>query len=322
MARQRGGPDSAFPRPPFVSEAEIRALGLTPGDLRHAIVTAFRNHHLRREPLVTKIGVHPPSGGLFHAMPAVLDDIAIMKWVASGHSYERVGGKHIHATTIVSDTATGETLAILDAGRLTALRSAAVTAAVADLAAAPDARTFGVIGCGLQARTHLDALRAIRPLDRVVAYSHREMTRERYASEVRAAGIACETTNEPGAVLEAADILLTAIPYTTSEPSFLDAGAVKPGTFVASLDLGRSWRPETLAAFDRFVTDDRSHSAEMVRQGLLDFDHEFDRDLCELLASGADYDPQRRTLLIPPGLALGDAALAKLVIDRLGYRTG
>jgi ornithine cyclodeaminase len=69
------------------------------------------------------------------------------------------------------DGETGETRAILNAGAITAVRTAAVTAVATRLLAREDAATLAILGAGIQARAHLDALRLVRGFERVVVWS-------------------------------------------------------------------------------------------------------------------------------------------------------
>ena len=69
------------------------------------------------------------------------------------------------------DGETGATRALLNAGAITAVRTAAVSGVATRLLAREDARTLAILGAGIQARSHLDAMRAVRDFDRVVVWS-------------------------------------------------------------------------------------------------------------------------------------------------------
>src|SRR6185503_9550704 len=100
------------------------------------------------------------------------------------------------------DGETGETRAILNAGGITAVRTAAVSGVATRLLARDDARTLAILGAGIQAKAHLDAMRAVRDFDRVVVWS-RTAGRAAELGDVEQAASAEEA-------VRAADVLVTA----------------------------------------------------------------------------------------------------------------
>jgi ornithine cyclodeaminase len=122
----------------------------------------------------------------------------------------------------------GEPLAILDASAITAIRTAAASAAATGVLARSDAGDLALIGSGVQARTHLAAMKAVRPLRRVRVWSRNRANAERFASEeAKAAGVPIEVAETAEAAVKGADLVCT----TTSsrEPvlqgAWLAAGA-------------------------------------------------------------------------------------------------
>ena len=121
-----------------------------------------------------KVYVQSPPYGDFRAMPALGGGFALLKWITSFPGNLAKGLPTVNGVVCLSDAATGLPLALLDARAVTALRTGAV-AAVASLALAPaDARSVGIVGCGLQRRVgralhgrrRLRAGRLLRPARR------------------------------------------------------------------------------------------------------------------------------------------------------------
>ena len=83
-------------------------------------------------------------------------------------------------TVTLFDGETGETRAIMNASAITAIRTAAVSAVATRLLAREDARELGILGAGVQARSHLEALRLVRDFDRVRIYRPRPSTHRRW----------------------------------------------------------------------------------------------------------------------------------------------
>src|SRR5947209_12166139 len=96
-----------------------------------------------------KVYLPSPPHGDFRAMPALGDGLALIKWITSFPGNPERGLPTVTGLVCLSDAATGEPLALLDARSVTALRTGAVAAVAARALARADAATVGVIGCGL-----------------------------------------------------------------------------------------------------------------------------------------------------------------------------
>lgn len=109
---------------------------------------AFLRHHRGAWVMPGKVYVDSPPYGDFRSMPAIGDELALLKWVSSFPGNPAQGLPTVSGVVCLSDRRTGVPLALLDARAVTALRTGAV-AAVASLALArPGARTAGIVGCG------------------------------------------------------------------------------------------------------------------------------------------------------------------------------
>jgi ornithine cyclodeaminase/alanine dehydrogenase-like protein (mu-crystallin family) len=96
-----------------------------------------------------KVYLESPPYGDFRAMPARGDGLALVKWVTSFPGNPARGLPTVTGVICVSDATTGEPLLLLDGRSVTALRTGAVAAVAAQALAEPDARTVGIVGCGL-----------------------------------------------------------------------------------------------------------------------------------------------------------------------------
>jgi ornithine cyclodeaminase len=121
----------------------------------------------------------------------------------------------------------GEPLAILDATAITAIRTAAASGAATDALARADAGDLALIGSGAQGRTHLAAMRVVRPLRRVRVWSRTRANAERFAREEAASlGFAIEVSATAEDAVRGADLICT----TTSAKTPVVRGAwLSPG---------------------------------------------------------------------------------------------
>lgn len=146
-------------------------------------------------------------GGFFGLMPAVSDAMGVKLVTFYPRNQEK--GLHTHhALILLFDPETGEPRAVMDGSLITEKRTAATSAAATRLLAKEDASVLGVLGSGVQARAHIEAMRLIRPIEEVRIWSRNPDHVAALAAEVGATATTAE-----GAV-RGADIIVTATAST------------------------------------------------------------------------------------------------------------
>jgi alanine dehydrogenase len=298
--------------PQFVSEDEIKALNIESDVVRDALRRAFLQLPQGEASLVPKLGLYPSKGGLFHAMPAAIGDLVFLKWLTIG-----ADRGSIMATLLVSDRSSGDLLAVMDANWITAIRTAGVTALFLELIGQKPGR-IAMIGCGLQARTHLAALHDLGIVSELLAFSRRSESADALCAEAQTMGIGARRMERIDEVLESADVVLSMLPFSKDIQPFLDARKLREGAVAVAVDLGGGWLRSTFSAFDWIATDVRSQTSEVVERGLIPPFGPIAVDLCEMV--GGAIPPPGRTLFLPPGVALADAAVGAIVLSRLNAR--
>ena len=180
----------------FISEQEVRASlcyrTLIPA-IRQALVDYSRGlvDQPARMTLRAGNGERSPNGW-FAVMPVIAGDLMAVKTVTF---YPGNGtlGLHTHMAVIeLLSRATGEPLAVMDGRVITEMRTAAVSAVALDALGSPAVGSLGILGSGVQARSHVQALRMVRPgLRDIRIWSRTRANAERLAAEVggRAANI-------------------------------------------------------------------------------------------------------------------------------------
>lgn len=181
---------------------------------------------------------------------------------------------------LLFDPESGAPVALVHAGEVTAIRTAAATAVATDALARADARSLAIFGYGEQARTHAEAIAHVRPLERIMIWGRRIERAEALAAELRVTlGIAVEAV-ENAERAAAADIVCT---VTASAEPVLLGEWVKPGTHVNLVGSSRAGPVEAdhaLVLAARFFADHREgvllQGAEYLRArdaGLIGEDH-------------------------------------------------
>ena len=219
-----------------------------------------------------RVGLSMPDGvSLF--MPAYLQGSAGAKVVSVHAGNTDRGLPVIHAVVLVLDPETGQLRALLDGTWLTALRTGAAGGVAADLLARPSARVATIFGAGAQARTQLQALRVVRPIQEVRLVSRSGSSAQRWADELQATtgkgpggsaegALRVRVMTDRAEAVAGADVVVAAT--DSAEPVF-PGGAVEAGTHVTGVG---SFTPEmrevdkTLLRRARIFVDERRAALE------------------------------------------------------------
>src|SRR5256884_99600 len=185
------------------------------------------------QPVRSVITVDPP-GGFFGMMPALTPEglgIKIVTFYAT--NTERGLPTHM-ATIFLVDPETGEPLAIMDGRLITEMRTAAVSAAATKLLAPLDAKILAILGSGVQARSHVEALRLVRRFEEIRVWSPTKAHAERFAKQIGAKTMSAEEA------VRDADVVVTA---TNSKTAVLKGSWLRPGCHVNAVGACRpNWR--------------------------------------------------------------------------------
>jgi len=299
----------------YLSNADVEACGLDVAAVEQAVEAMFAAKAEGRAAMKPKLALHTPGQALFLASPGVMDQppYAGVKWVGVADNAAR-GLPHITGLILLSDAETGMPVAAMDARWITGVRTAAITAVAARRLARSDSASIGFIACGLQARTHLAALRPLFPITQIRAYSHRRTTAEAFAEEARAQGLDARAVDSPRAALLGMAIAVTTTPVVPRPEPVLDAAWLSEGSFAAMVDLGLSWISDSLNRLDRVVTDDRTQAGT---EGLA-YQKPYDGEVADLVVGriAGRQSQGERTALIFAGVGLADVAVAGAVYER------
>jgi len=145
------------------------------------------------------------------------------------------------ATILLLDPPTGALRALLDGRLITEMRTAAVSAAATDRLARRNAQVFAILGAGVQARAHLEALREVRPPAEVRVWSRTQSGADRFAAEMREKfGVAVAATASAERAVRGADVICT---VTNSTTPVVEAAWLSPGAHINAVGAARpDWR--------------------------------------------------------------------------------
>jgi ornithine cyclodeaminase/alanine dehydrogenase len=293
-----------------------------------ALEGMFREKAEGRVEMPPKIGIHTMPDAFIHAMPAAISaqKAAGMKWIGGYPANSQRGLPYISGLLILNDYETGLPVVFMDATWITAVRTGAATALAAKYLARPDATTVGILGCGVQGRSNLEALQLLFPLKKIFAYDTIFERATSYAREMQSQfGIEAEPVREPKAAVTSSDIVVTAGPILRKPHATIQAGWLREGGFASLVDFDSYWDPAALAQVDKFCTDDIAQMNHYRNIGYFQNIPPIHADLAELVTGRKPgrQTPGERTMACNLGLALDDIAVAPLIYERaLGKGVG
>ena len=311
----------------YLSQEDILDLDIPLGEVIGLVEKGLFEHGKGRVENPPKPGIHSKPDSFIHAMPAYFRGLGIggLKWVSGYPSNRALGLPQILGLMIVNDMETGVPLAMMDCRWITAVRTAAVTAVTAKFCARKDSETLGIVGCGVQGRMNLLALKEVVPnIERVKIYDIRKEAMERYESDLSGkAGVDIAICDGVEPVARGSDILLTAT-QRLKEPLIRDEW-FEAGCLGFGLEASRAWHGDTILNVDKFITDSWEQTVHFEEQGAFpDGLPELYAELGEVVCGakpGRESD-EERILAINIGLALEDVIVANRIYEVARERGG
>ena len=296
--------NSKFPL--FLDEEQVRE-HLRMADLIPAMEKALVDFSTGKvtQPVRSVINIDPP-GGFLGLMPALTSDGLGLKAVTFYPSNVARGIPTHMATIFLVDPQTGTPLAVMDGRLITEMRTAAVSAAATKLLASPDAKVLAVLGSGVQARSHVEALRLVREFEEIRVWSPTLEHAQRFASEVGATAMPAEEA------VRGADVIVT---VTNSKTPVLKRTSLKSGSHVNAIGACRpDWRELDEEVMQRAVifVDSREgalkESGDVILSGATIY-----AELGEALAGKVPPRANEITIFKSLGMAVEDIVAAMLV---------
>ena len=228
----------------------------------------------------------------------------------------------INGVIMMIDDETGLPAAIMDAGELTAIRTAAAAGLAARLVSRADCRVLTIFGAGAQAPWQIEAIRAVRPIEEVRVVSKSGDSARRLAGSLE--GVEARALTDAAEAVDGADIIVA---VTTSETPVFDGSGLPAGTHVSG---SGSFQPHTREVGDEVVTrarvvvEEREAALEEagdliipINEGLVPPDV-IDADLGEIVNGGAAEGNAGRELTFfkSVGTAVQDVAIGAEVLRR------
>jgi ornithine cyclodeaminase/alanine dehydrogenase-like protein (mu-crystallin family) len=263
------------------------------------------------QPVRSVITVDPP-GGFLGLMPALTPDGLGLKAVTFYPSNAERGIPTHMATIFLVDPETGAPLAVMDGTLITEMRTAAVSAVATKLLAAPDAKVLAILGSGVQARSHVEALKLVRRFEEIRVWSRTPAHAQGFAEEIDAKAM------PPEAALRDADVVVT---VTSSKTPVLNGSWLKSGCHVNAVGACRpDWRELDDEAMANVVFVDSCQGAMKESGDVILSSAKIYAEVGEALAGKVPARANETTIFKSLGMAVEDIAAALLVYRSVGKR--
>ena len=292
-------------KPLFLNEEQVRK-HLRMEDLIAAMEGALIDFSAGKvtQPVRSVIKIDPP-GGFLGLMPALTPDGLGLKAVTFYPSNADRGIPTHMATIFLVDPETGTPLAIMDGRLITEMRTAAVSAAATKLLASPEAKFLAILGSGVQARSHFEALQLVRHFEEIRLWSPTREHAQRFAEEIGATAMQAE------AAVRDADVIVT---VTNSKAPVLKGSWLKPGCHVNAIGACRpDWRELDDEAMNNVVFVDSREGALKESGDVILSGTKIYAELGEALADKVPARANETTIFKSLGMAVEDIAAAMLV---------
>jgi len=256
---------------------------------------------------VIKVDVAAATGFL-GLMPALTPEGLGLKAVTFYPSNAQRGIPTHMATIFLVDPETGVPLAIMDGRLITEMRTAAVSAAATKLLASRDANVLAILGSGVQARSHAEALRLVRNFEEIRVWGPTSEHAERFAKEIGAKSMSAEKA------VNGADVVVTA---TIAKTPVLKGSWLKRGCHVNAIGACRpDWRELDDQAMSNVIFVDSREGALKESGDVILSGAKIYAELGEALAGKVPSRANETTVFKSLGMAVEDIAAAMLVYQK------
>ncbi len=243
------------------------------------------------------------SGSVLHSLAGAFLNYFGTKFYSTNPRYGA------HFSFMLYDAKTAMPLAFMEANHLGQIRTGAASGYATDLMAHPQAETVGIIGSGFQAKTQLEAIRAVRPIKTVRVWSRSEEKRRQFAEQCRA--VAANSAEE---AVRDAQIVVTA---TNSKDPVIEDAWIAPGTMINAMGsniANRRELPPELVRRAALVAVDSLEQAKIEAGDLILADSW--SNVRELQNVKPSYDPDQVTIFKSIGVGVEDVAAGAFVYER------
>ena len=242
-----------------------------------------------------------------------------MKFVSGYPENQKLGLPYITGLLILNDPKTGVPISVMDCTWITAKRTGAATAVAAKYLARKDCENIGIIACGVQGKSNLEALSCLYKIKKVKVYDLFPEVAAKFVKDMSyMLNLDIEAVMDPKKAVQGMDIVVTSGPIIKNPNPVIEKGWLKRGSFASPVDFDSYWQGEALQEADKLATDDIGQMNYYRKSGYFKQTPQPYADLGEIAIGkkpGRESE-QEITISINLGIALDDMAVAPLIYNK------
>ena len=304
----------------YLSRADVEAVELSMAEIITEIDKMFQEKGEGKIEMPPKPGIHTRENAFIHAMAAYVPgmEAAGLKWVAGYPENQKKNLPYISGLLILNDPDTGLPLAIMDATWITAKRTGAATAVAAKYLARKESSSVGIIACGVQGRSNLEALACQFDLTKVKVYDKFPDVANKFSMEMsQMVHFEIEVVHHPKEAVVNMDMVVTSGPIIKEPVPVIEKDWLAEGSFASPVDYDSYWTGAAFEQVDKLATDDIGQMDYHRDIGYFKTTPAAYADLGEIASGskpGREHDAER-TMSINLGIAPDDMVTAKLIYN-------
>jgi len=245
----------------YLSFEDCKATGLTVKEIVELTEKAMVAYSKKEVEMPAKIGLHPQPDSLMHAMPAYLpkEFAAGIKWGCNFPTNKK-RFPDITPTScqiIYNDHESGLALSIMDATWITEIRTPGVSLVAAKHMANLDATTFGMVGCGIQGKSHVKMIEIVLPkLEKIYVYDIYEESMDRLIKECQPlVNAKIIKAKSPDDIAKNCEVIASAVPIAHKPNPFIKADLIQNGQTIIMCDCHSVYEDGVYKKADIYTVD-------------------------------------------------------------------
>lgn len=309
----------------YLSEQDCIDTGTTDMEIIEATEQGMIDYSKKILEMPAKIGIHPMDDCLMHAMPANLPDqyACGIKWGSNFPTNKTLYPDVIptNCQIIYNDALTGHMMSLMDASWITKVRTPATALVAIKHAANPDAKTFGMIGCGIQGKSNVKMVENIlKNLETIYVYDLYESAMDALIAEdqpqVKAKIVKAKSLEE---LVRSCDVIVSALPIVHHPNPPVKKEWVHPGQTLVCLDCHTVYEDAVYKSADKYYVDSIEQHELLIGYGYYPFGLPTITGETGQLAAGTVPKRESKDELIVinnVGMAAEDMMCAKIIFER------
>lgn len=311
----------------YIHAPALEQLGFSMHDIVAILEEAFRVKAHGNVTMPPKVFFHRGGDRFYSSMASASAHLGFggCKWQSGDPENPTRGLPYIQGLYILTEDETGQIRAVIDAEWITSQRTAAASALVVKYQALEGAKRLGILGCGLQGRKHVEAIKAVRPdLEECICFDVRPDVQKVFIEDMRTKhSLTMTGATTPEEVCRASEILITGGPIEAVRKPTIQPAWINPGCLVVTIDYDAYITDEAIDDMDIVLSDDFGQIEEERRTNKRFLGvSTLDTTLADLVAfgKGKRLSDTQKILGLNLGIALEDLAFAIEILRRAEER--